>query len=246
MGVGYSRNVAKSYTDVTIDIVNSYLNNCSTVINNTDDFNFTGCTGVNIDSNNFGNTIVYNGNCIQNITTNSQINDAITQAIQQMAQADTQSLGFPSGEIASNYTNAVVKLSDQVRNVYTNKCNLLVSNNVDVQCTNSSDIVFKNNSFSNTINDMTNCTQNDQTVNSLSTTVEQAISQTAVAKEQNAFGAVIIVLILLLIIPFFFVAAEAKWIILGIIFLVVFGTIVYLILAKEQGWTPFKMKSPQQ
>jgi hypothetical protein len=65
------------------------------------------------------------------------------------------------------------------------------------------------------------------------------VSQTASAKEQNSLFVIFLLLLIPLIFAFIFLTTNGKWIIIMLIVLLIVGLIIYLVLAKEEGWKPF-------
>ncbi len=239
MGANYSSNVAKSYAQATTDVINSYVEKCGTSINSNADFDINGCSGVTISNNDFSNVVLYDATCLQNIASNSTISNAIQQAIQQQASTESQNFGFPTVNDANNFVSAVTNLSTQVTNSYIETCSSNLTSDFSFKCSNSSNVVFTNNKFTNNVAQTSNCAINAQTDNGVTNSVSQSIAQSASAKEKNVFAVLFFLIIVILIFPFALGSQNVKWLIIGVIILIIVLIIVYLVIAKYRGWPPF-------
>lgn len=242
MGANASSSISKNIAEATTQIMNSYVNQCGTAVNSEEQWNIVGCSGVTIKNNDYSNIVVYDPECLQSISNNEDVNTAIAQTVQQLAQAESQNIGWPSVDVASTYSAQVTKISSSIVQQYMNQCSAAITANSQFNCTNSSNIVFQGNSFEDRINDSAKCTQ--QIIDSLnvSNQITQATKQTSTAKQQDAVFILLLLLLLPLIFIFIFVTMNGKWIIIMLIFVIIVLLIIYLVLAKERGWVPFQNK----
>jgi hypothetical protein len=239
MGANVSSNISESVARVTTTVLNSYINSCGVAINSQQEWNAVGCNGVTIKDNDYSNIVVYDAQCLQSINNNEQVINSVAQAIQQLAQSESQNIGWPSANVANNYSSTVAQMATSVTQQFMNQCAGSITSSSSLNCVDSSNIVFEGNSFSNTLNDAATCTQNILSQIGITNNISQSVSQTASAKEQNSLFVIFLLLLIPLIFAFIFLTTNGKWIIIMLIVLLIVGLIIYLVLAKEEGWKPF-------
>ncbi len=200
MGNSSSTNSAQQLVNESISILNTYTTNCSTLQQNQIKINAQNCPGLQTSQIDQGQYAVLNVNCISTEMTQSAIQADITQAMTQSAEAITQSLGGIADADASNIADTSVKLGIQISNTYTSDCLTDEQNNITINCSDSAGVFIGPISQQQSLDSITKCTLQADTVNNIKTQLEQQLSQSAIAKEENSLSFMFIFIAIILII----------------------------------------------
>lgn len=207
MGASVSTNVANQVVSNTVQILNKYNQNCSSASTSHQTIDLSGCQGSVISGiSNMSNTVV-NTHCLQDSNTQTQISADVSQQTNQAAMSVVQNFGLPAASVASNITSTITNLAVGVNNTYSQDCSASANANQNITCTNSPGVVITNINNNATVQNISDCTATNSTTTTNASNVAQAVSQTAVAKEENAFNAffaiAFVVLIIFLLIFFY-------------------------------------------
>jgi hypothetical protein len=205
MGASVSTNVANTVTNVSLGVVNTYSQDCSSNATQSQIIDINGCNCVVVSGLTQGQNTYINTRCLQSASTQTKIDSSISQTMQQAASAIVQNFGLPAISVATDITNAVTQLGYSIANSYTQSCVTSFKQDQVVHCTNSNNVTITNLDQQQTNQQITNCVAQDTTVSALTSQLTQLVSQTAVAKEENAFtafaivGAVVVLIVLILL-----------------------------------------------
>jgi len=244
MGASISKNTINSMIDSANNVISNYENTCTSSGTSTDaQVTTNGC--------NFDNTKIIVGantyisqTCIQNIRNNNSLQSSVTQQMQQSAQAITQQFGFPSVAAAENFINDSITLGNEIVTNYYNKCVVeTAQSNAGFTC--------KNSTFNNSVVQVESfqsitqqCLQNTTVYNTIISKMQQDLSQTSLAKQQDTFFSfVLIILFIIGIIAYAGISlAENPLVQWGIVFAVAFfiiSSIIYSVIAQQKGNYPY-------
>lgn len=244
MGVSISKNTVNSLVSDTQTILNNYSNICSvTGASANAQFHANGCTFKDSPVTVFANQNV-SQNCISNNNIRSSIRANIQQQMQQTATAITQSFGFPSVSDAEDFINSSILLGNTIVDTFYNECLAQTANsNATFVCTNTT---FDNSSVQiESFQQITQtCIQNNNTVNNIQADLVQKLSQTSLAKQENAFaGVFLVVIVIILIIAYGGISlAQSPIVQWGIVLIVLFsvlGSAFYTLTAKTNNNYPY-------
>ena len=244
MGVSVSKNVVNSLIQNTQSIINNYENICtSTGDAALAQFQANGCVLDN-DKIIIGTRQNINQTCIQSGETRDNMTNDVTQSMQQSAQAITQSFGFPSLALSESFISDSILLGQSIVNNYLNKCTTDgLQSGSSFNCATST---IKNSVIQiESYQDITQqCTQKYINSTDLVSRLENTLSQSAVAKNQNTFavfGAIFIILILVFAYAGISLADNplVEWGIVILVAISLISTVVYSISAKKYNNYPY-------
>ncbi len=210
MGASIATNTANEIVNVSTAIVNTYSQSCSSSSTASQILKISGCSGVIVDNVNQSLYTYISAACLQNDTTQSSIDTTIKQAAKQAAESVTQNFGMPSLSVSANISNEITNLAYNVSNAYTSNCIESIAATQDISCTDSKNVIISGVAQTETAAQISSCILKTSTVNSVKSDLQQLISQTAVAKEENALNFIGGILAILLIIPLIAFAQKSK------------------------------------
>jgi hypothetical protein len=248
MGASISNNVAKDTQAIVASVTNDFTQQCTQSTSNDQTIDLSKCKGVKIDRINLSENIAISTKCVQNNSTQNQIKEAITTQLTQQAKSVTQALGLPSVNIANNIVENAAKVGEQVSNTFSQTCVNDISSSQRFNCSDSQNVTIGVIDFQNNQQALTDCVQKNDAVNKAIIEYKNVIGQTAAAKQADNFAtAAIFFLVILGIFAYVFVqtlkSEAVKWIVIGIVIVVVLALIAYTYSAYENNRWPFQQKT---
>ena len=143
--------------------------------------------------------IVISQSFIDNAQVQAQVNAQITQEISQIAQAISQNISFnPGSTNASNVANAIVKVGENISNTFAQNfaANLQSSNLTKCIDSQLNGVVVDQDAMTSYMVDAMMKTYADDLA---SLQVEQSISQSATAEQQNALFSLMIIIVAIVV-----------------------------------------------
>lgn len=244
MGVAISTNIANQAKQIGISVTNTFTQNCTDKIAQSQDLDVTKCPGLKIKQVNFQQNDYISQACIQNDQTKDQIKQTITTKLNQMANSTNEGLGIGVSDAAS-IVNSSTNLAEAIANTYTQTCVSQVAQSQKFVCNKSKDVNIGIINFDQGTTSISSCLQKDTSVNAATIQYAQAIGQSAAAKNADSF--VIFIVIFFVIIGFIgYVIIQlvksntVKWIVVGIVIVLVLFSIAYGFTAYENRSWPFE------
>jgi hypothetical protein len=249
MGVAYAKNTSEQVLNSLNSVVNSTVQNASTIVNQSNVNTFCSSGNIEIINTQF-NQSQYASISSENyskVLSNGSINSNVSQRANQIARAIGQNLNFlPTTTIAINSGSNIINLANEISSTFEQNCSNILIQNQGVTATNcqgAGDITVRGAVFNqDQVADATSkCIQNVQSVQNLTSQVEQSIQQAATAKVESFLSQLISILILgiiFLAVLCFTVFKGAKSIIIILIVAVVLVGL-YFLLAFIFKWRPF-------
>jgi hypothetical protein len=251
MGNNTSSNIIDSVNDVTFDVLNSAIQYCKATNVNTNLLRVVGNSGgVTINDTFLTQNVLIKTNCLQNATTVTNIDNTLTQELNQLAESIIGSLNLTIG---SNEANNIVRLVNQlgfeIKNEFYQDCQLLTANNnvIDIAY-NTGPIVFQAVNLTQSIDNVQTCMANQSAVNDIKNELEQQIDQVAIAEKKGLLdflGGFIWIIIIIVIVIFIFILGKGKLLSNpGLIIAIIFGALLlidlYFIIGYFFKWSPYK------
>lgn len=248
-GVQSTENISSQTIRSNIAVLNSSTQNCQGTISQTEIDN-VGPGGKQIVGKGglleFKEGGTMDLNCVSNIVNESQVISDISQAATQMAKSIGQNLtaGF-SDTKATNIAGVLIENAISVKNTTYQSCMVAgyQSEQLNIQ---GLEEVYGTISFSETTNVVANCTLNASNTTEAQSKISSALSQTAVAIEQNSLAIIAIAVIFVVILFFFFefgIVELFNWKTLAVIGVFI---LVYIVIAYELGVWPFSPKPAKE
>lgn len=246
MGVSVSTNSIDNMVKSATAVINDYSQVCS--ISGTGAFNnnisLKGCT---IDNTHFNlsNTTAVSQNCMVSANTQTALSSSISQTMRQSAQAITQQFSFPSFAKADNFIKNSVLLADTISETFKQTCNSAASGQQNtITCTDSkiTNSVFELQNYQTLVQ---NCMLKSIQQTNIYKTLINDFDETAVAKNNNTFAAILFAFVLLIAIFCWALISVAntdivKWGVLILVIVFVISSIVYAVTAQKAGNYPYK------
>ena len=246
MGTTLSKNTVEDGVNISVNVLNQANQICQTQYLESQELTVinTGSGTVTVGPVDWSEVVTLNLACTQTSTAKNSINNSLQQTISQIAKSIEQSFELPHGSIkAQNNTKLWTDLGTTIQNVYDQTCKATLTQNQAASFTNkgSGDIIVGNLNWSEAVNSMITCIQNDASVTAIKNKIVQNISQEAVSEVESIFGPLIaIIVIIIIIIGFFMFSTVFNW---KFILVIVIVVIVYLITSYSLGWWPFSTKT---
>lgn len=246
MGASISTNTVNSMVQSGVNVYNQYLQSCSISGNDVNNIIVLG-TGCTVS----GSTLIINSdfyvsnNCMTQSTTKNSIQQGISQAINQSAQAVVQQFSFGTVADAQNFLNLSTQLSDSIYQAYTQQCDITKTNSTNtIDCAGGTinNSIIEINSVANISQQ---CILTVNNVNNVKTQLVQALQQSSVAKQADTFAAImgLFLLGLLIVAGFTIYAADSPAVYIPVIILVLFfvaSSVYYSVTASQKGNYPYK------
>lgn len=248
MGAGSSttENISKQVIRTQIDVLDKTSQLCQGQLTQEEVANFSGNVVISgHGSINFNETATMNFNCLSNVSNSSQIVSDLSQAGTQLAKSIAQNVtvGLSTQE-AYNLSDEVISSGINITNASYQRCIMSAYQSEQLNVPGSLNITdYGTINFNETSTIVSSCTMSTNNVNSVSSSISQTISQTAVAIEQNALAILAIAIIFVVVLFFFFefgVVELLNWKTLAVIAVFI---IVYLVLSYYLGIWPFNAKA---
>ena len=248
MGASISNNVAKDTQAIVASITNDFTQRCQQSTSNDQTIDLTKCKDVKIDEINLSNNVAISTKCVQNNSTQNQIKEAITSQLSQQAKSVTQALGLPSVNVANNIIDASANVGEQVANAFSQTCVNDISSSQMFNCSESEGVTIGVINFENNNQGLVDCVQKNTAVNNALLEYSRVIGQTAAATQADNFAtAAIFFLVILGVVAYIYVQSikseASKWIVIGIVIVVVLALIAYTFSAYENNRWPFQQKT---
>lgn len=245
MSSSYSSNTIDDGVGISVNVLNESTQNCQTQVYESQDLVIEGNTGttINIGDINWSEVITMDLNCTQTSTTQTSIDNSLQQTISQVAKSVAQAFGLPGNSAkAQNNTKLWTQMGIAIKNVYNQTCKsrLDTSQGISIKNNANSTVTIASLNFSEQINSMVNCVQNDSSVSDVKNKIIQNLEQEATAVVQGFLGPLIIIVIIIIavIAIVFFQTLQSPYF-LGFIIVLI---ILYLVLAFYLKWWPFSVK----
>jgi len=249
MGVSISSNAATSIQNQANSIINEFVSSCTIQTKNSQTINSDNCKiggGGGSVKVNISNTSVINEQCLQNVNVKAQITAKMSSAMQQQAQAITQSLGMPSVAASVDVLNSTQNLANKIVSNFYNTCLINNSSVQSFNCKNSTiggggQVVFN---ISNDSTFITDCIQNIVSDSTEVSELTQTISQSAVAKEANSIAVFGVFIVLIAIALMYFTMQELNgpigWLIVFLVIGSILSGILYTYSAVNNNNYPYR------
>lgn len=200
MGASVATAVADDVANISMNVVNTYNQQCNSSTVQNQILDISGCTNVIIDGINNKQKTVIAVKCLQSDATQTNIDTTVLQGAQQAAQAVTQNFGMPSAGVANTIASQITDLAIKVSNTYISMCAVQIGQGQTLKCKDSTNIIISNVNQEQTTSQLSNCVLNATTVSAAKAALTQTVSQSAVAKEENALTALVIAAAIALVI----------------------------------------------
>ena len=240
-----AKNVAKFITNVGVDT----LQGCNTTINQSQ---IVSVKNVGPDGNvTIGNitesqAVSTNLDCVQSSTTQTAIDNALSQAATQAASAVNQQFSIPGTSAeADNVITQVTELKNQISLSFTQECVAIIAQDqVDTIEDVDKNVTEGNINYTQTVDAVSSCVQNSDNVTNATNSLTQTLSQTATATIENFMGPLIAIIIVIIIVFGLIIYQGEKAFTNWKTLLVILGAIVlYFVAAFILKWPPFSSSS---
>lgn len=245
MGAGQSaaNNAASQSMQINNSILQNYINSCGTTVDGNTTFAANNCGNFEANNVNIYTTAIFDQTCVQNISSNTQMQNNLTQAATQNANALAKGFGLESAE-ASQFANQMIQLSNQVQQNFTQSCAGELQQNVAFDCTNTNNFVLDNVTIDTNVRSAVNCQQAITAQSEFVNQISQTLSQTATAQSiGTSFDAILAFLIVLCIAACFIMYYGEQFLVYLIIIVVVLAILAiigYIVYAKVEKKYPFQ------
>lgn len=247
MGNVTSQNVTNALINAMVSISNKalqsskYYGTCVNTINVG-----PGCSLSNVDITQTC-VITIDQNFYSDVQFQNQINAQIQQELSQIAEAISQNISFnPSSTQASNIANAIVNVGVTISNTFAQSfaATLQQANTINLakDCKLTQD-VFEQTAMSNY---MVNAMQKAYAASTEDLQLQQDISQSATAEQQNALLSLMIIIVAIVVMVIFTGGKIVQQLTAPPFLIMVIPVIlalVYLFIAYAKSWPPFSCKS---
>lgn len=247
MGANQSlaNNVANNVSQVQNEVIQTYVNDCGTTIDNNESFVARNCGTYTIKDSDLTNYVYFDQKCVQQINNNAQLTESLSQSAQQTANSLSKGFGFNESD-ANNLANNIINVSDTVKQNFYNACGNQLQSNIHFECDGTSQFIIDHVHLTNNITSTSQCQQNIIANTKVDTDIKETIAQSATAKSiNNMFDWILIFIIVLAIAACFIMYYGEQFMIYLIIILIVLAILVivgYIIYAKYTSNFPFKKK----
>jgi len=256
MGAFVSNEINSAATE-SINIINKQTQNCISSGSQSEIVKICssakGCSQSNVILSNisFDEIIVYNTSCIANVNISSEVQNQISQAFSQAAQAIAQQFQVAEAD-AVNIANVAATIGTTIDNETVQNCITQAAQNeeISVGCDITPDqpgfcnITIDGTTFKQSNQAITNCVLSQTSTQNVINQVSQQIQQKATAKVESIFGpllAIILIIIIIIVAPlmggFKLLTDWRFWLIIIIII------VIYLAIALWRHWFPFERRS---
>lgn len=186
-----SENISRETVQALINISNSASQNCEISAGQVQSANISNNKDININlTENWDQYLLLNTNCIQNVTFQNDISQAISQEVDQLAKNISQQFQLNTSA-SKNVSEQVANLSIQVSNAFTQNCNGFESQTQDFNLVNNETVnatVYQN--WKQYNSSTFNCVMKDKAVNETAQQLNQTVNQQAETTVQNFFAVI--------------------------------------------------------
>jgi len=237
-----AKSVAKAITDVGVQVIQG----CNVAVSQNQIINANGNAGsIDISGIDWSQAVTTNLQCVQNSTTQTTIDNAMSQAATQAAAATNQEFNISGETEAANVSEQIEEIKNAISLSFQQECTGLISQNQIANLNNNTNQVSLGNlNWSQTADAVANCIQTSDAVTNATNSLTQTLEQTATATVESFLGpfiAIIIVIVIVIgLVIYRGVGALTNW-----RFLLVIGAavVLYFIAALIFKWPPFQKSS---
>ena len=224
------------------------MQKCTQSTSNDQAIDLTKCKNVKIKEIDLTNKVAISTKCVQNNSTQNQIKEAVTSRLTQQAKSVTQALGLPSVNVANQLLQTSEAVGEQVANSFSQACINNTTSSQKFNCSDSQGVTIGVINFGNDTQSLTDCVQKDPVVNNAIIQYSKVIGQTAAATQADNFAtAAIFFLIILGIFAYIYIqvikSEAVKWLVIGVVIVVVLALLAYTFSAFENNRWPFQQKT---
>lgn len=213
MGAAVSSNVSSQLISASTDIITTAYQNCQVDANQFQQIVTIDCDNVQILDNTFKQFYAVRADCVQNTSSDANIQNNIQQQASQLAQAVTQQFGLGTA-VASDMGKNTIELVNNIQSSFTENCATKIASGQTIKCVGSNNVEINGNVFDQSFEGTRSCMQDTVSNNQADTAIKQIISQTAKAKEANflsgIIGGIALILILGIIFMLIYSGSDSK------------------------------------
>jgi len=216
MGGTSSKNIVESTTNSFINVINESTQECRGTVNQGATYRIKGIKGgdINVGEINFRQAATIDTACYSKNNVQNNIENNIKQLAEQIATSINTSLNLnPSSTKAENVTRYVTNMGLAISNAYRSECSNRAAQAQTVELVDAEDIKFSAAviNFDQFFQSISNCIQENETVNQAKNDLEQTINQEAVVERKGIldslfgglfsgiFGIIIIIVVIIVI-----------------------------------------------
>ena len=246
MSSAYSSNTVDDGVKIAINVLNEATQMCQTQVLESQDLSISDNRGgsVNIGEINWSEVINMDISCTQSSTSQNSIDNSLQQTISQIAKAVGQAFSLTGNSASSqNNTKLWTDIGVTIKNVYNQKCKdiLETSQGVSIKNNVNEEVTIASLNFSEQIDGMTQCIQNDESVSNVKNQIKQNIEQKAESIIESLLGPLfailLIIIVIIAVILFGGVKSLTNWKFILALAVII---LIYLGLAAFLKWWPFK------
>ncbi len=244
MGITESKNIVGVATKIINKTIIDSTNTCQIKVFAGEGITVVNSGNVIIDNNNFEESILIKQQCINKGSSNTIVNNNVSNIVSQIAKAVNQEFNISGATEANNVAKIFTDMGNDMKASYHQKCSQFLEAGEKVNVSDSGNVYIYNNDFSSNINDTINCIQNDLVIENYVNRLNNNIGQKATSEVKGILGGLILIVIIILIIGGGMLLMGEKALFNWKLWLaVILAIVVYLVFASIIKIWPFNKKT---